>query len=151
MVRFAARALWVVPVLLVMLAFNQAFVAAELRATWKRGQPAMAKVLNFETTNRADVTYGYVDLKVELDDGRAITQNQMSLPQVMWSRVKDRDSLAVRVRPGAAQEIIIERLMPGHWLIAASQVGISFLGAVLFAAWAWVWNRQLRRKNKAVL
>ncbi len=150
MVRFVARVLWIVPVILVVLAINQAMVAWHLRATWDRGQPAMAKVLNFESTNRADVTYGYVDLRVELAGGETITRERMSLPQVMWSRVRGLDSLAVRVRPGAAQEIVIDRLMPGHWLIAASQFGISLLGALLFLTGAWFWNRHLRQKNKAV-
>lgn len=149
MVRIVARTLWVLPVLLVLLALNQAKVAWELRATWERGQPAMAEVLHFEGSNRADVTYGYVDLRVELDEGGTITREKISLPQVMWSRVKDQDSLAVHVRPGSTQEVVIDSLMPGHWLIAASQVGISLVGAVLFLAGVWWWNCQLRPGSRA--
>ena len=143
-----ARVLWVVPVLLMLLTINQAIVAWELRKTWERGQPAIAEVLNFESSNRADVTYGYVDLRVELDDTEAFTWEKISLPQVLWSRIEDKDSLAVRVRLGSSQEVVIESLMPGHWLIAASQVGISFLGAMLFMVGAWWWKGHLRPQRQ---
>lgn len=144
MASWIARVLWVVPALLLGLAANQAKVAIDLKETWENGEPATAEVLAFESKNRADVTYGYLDLRVILTSGQEIKREKLSLPQVFWNRVEGRDSLAVRVLTDAPQPVVIDRLMPGHWLIAAAQVGISFLGAVLVALGAWTWNRQLR-------
>ena len=147
MVQWIARILWIVPAMLLFLAVNQVKVAWDLKSTWDSGQSAIAEVLSFESSNRADVTYGYLDLRVELATGQVITREKMSLPQVMWTRVQGRDSLAVRVSPEAAQPIVIDRLMPGHWLIAAAQVGISLAGAILFVVGLLAWNVQLRRKR----
>ncbi|MCY4170569.1 MAG: DUF3592 domain-containing protein [Bacteroidetes bacterium] len=145
-VRIIAKFFCIVPVLLIGLAVNQGYVALELRQTWSEGIPAMAMVEAFETTNRADVTYGYVHLQVTLEDGQIIENERMSLPQSLWPRVKGQDSLQVYVRPDAPQEIVISRLMPAHWLIAASQMGISLFGAILSGLLAFFWNRALRNK-----
>ncbi|MCY4205968.1 MAG: DUF3592 domain-containing protein [Bacteroidetes bacterium] len=145
MVHIIAKFFWGVPVLLIFLAINQGLVAGQLRETWKEGISAIAKVEEFDTTNRADVTYGYIHLLVTLPDGQTIEHEKMSLPQSLWSRVKGQDSLQVLVRPGAPQEIVIEQLMPAHWLIAASQMGISLIGAILSGLLAFFWNKALRR------
>ena len=144
MIVWIGRLLWIMPAGLVALAANQAKVAIDLKATWETGQPAVAEVLAFETRNRADVTYGYLDLRVELGNGKVLTQEKMSLPQVFWKRIDDADSLAVRVAPGEPQPVVVDLLMPGHWLIAAAQVGICFLGALMSIAGLWAWHRQMR-------
>ena len=147
MVRIVAKIFWGIPVVLIGLAVNQGFVAGQLRSTWNQGVRVIAKVEEFETTNRADVTYGYIHLQVTLPDGQTIERERMSLPQSLWPRVKGQDSLWVFVRPGASQEIVIDRLMPAHWLIAASQMGISLIGAILSGVLAYFWNRALRREQ----
>ncbi len=148
MVRLIAKLFWGIPIVLTGLAANQGFVAWQLKTTWDQGISAVAEVGGFDTTNRADVTYGYIDLSVTLPDGQTIRREKMSLPQSLWSRVKDQDSLQVHVRPGKSQEIVIDRLMPAHWLIAASQMGISFLGAILSTVLAYFWNRSFSRQSR---
>ena len=147
MVRVIAKIIWAVPALLSFLAANQWLVANQLRSTWEQGMSTVATVEGFDYTNRADVTYGYIHLRVILANGQVLEHPKMSLPQSLWSRVKEQDSLRVRVRPGSAQEIVIDRLMPAHWLIAASQAGMSLMGAILSAILAFFWNRSLRRSK----
>ena len=147
MVRVIAKIFWGVPILLTALAVNQGFVAWQLRGTWNHGIPAVAKVEQFDVTNRADVTYGYIDIRVLLPDGQIIQRQKMSLPQSLWHRVKEQDSLHVHVRPGNSQEVVIDGLMPAHWLIAASQMGISIIGAMLSGVLAYFWNKSLRREE----
>lgn len=147
MVRVIAKIIWAVPVLLSFLAVNQWLVANQLRSTWEQGTSAVATVEGFDYTNRADVTYGYIHLRVILANDQVLEHPKMSLPQSLWSRVKEQDSLRVRVRPGSAQEIVIDRLMPAHWLIAASQAGMSLMGALLSAMLSFFWNRSLRRSK----
>ena len=145
--RIIARILWILPALLFFLTFNQVKVALDLKATWEAGTPATAEVVTFENSNRADVTYGYVSLRVPLADGQVLMKEKMSLPHSLLPRLKGRETLEVRVRPGAAQEVVIVQLMPAHWLIAASQSGISLLGALLFFAGVFWWNRYLKKKG----
>lgn len=147
MVQIIAKIFWGVPLLLTVLAVNQGFVAWHLRNTWIHGIPAIAEVERFDATNRADITYGYIDLRVTLSEGKIIERQKMSLPQSLWHRVKEQDSMRVHVRPGNSQEIVIDRLMPAHWLIAASQMGISIIGAMLSGVLAYFWNKSLRANS----
>ncbi|MYF63685.1 MAG: DUF3592 domain-containing protein, partial [Rhodothermaceae bacterium] len=64
MVKLIARLFWAIPVVLTGLAANQGFVAWQLKTTFEQGISAVAEVGGFDTTNRADVTYGYIDLSV---------------------------------------------------------------------------------------
>ena len=147
MVQVIARIFWFVPLVLVGLAVNQGYVAMQLRKTWNTGESAIAMVEKFDVTNRADVTYAYIHLRVLLPDGQVIERQKMSLPQSLWSRVKGQDSLHVHLRPGSSQEIVIDRLMPAHWLIAASQMGISLIGALFSGILAYFWNQSFRREQ----
>ena len=146
-VRIVARVLWILPALWFFLTVDQVKVALDLKATWEAGTPATAEVVTFENSNRADVTYGYVSLRVPLADGQVLMKEKMSLPQSLLPRLQGQETLAVRVRLGAAQEVVIAQLMPAHWLIAASQAGISLLGAILFFTGVFWWNRYLKKKG----
>ena len=146
MVRVIARILWVVPFGLVLLSIDQAKLAYDLRTTWHHGAQTTAEVLEWQSSNRADVTYGYVSLRIPLADGSTLTRQKLSLPNSLLSQLEGVSTLAVHVRPGASQEIVIDRIMPTHWHIAAAQVGISLLGAVIFFAGAYWWNGYLRKE-----
>ena len=145
--RIIARILWVLPAILLFLTFYQAKAALDLRTTWEQGAPAVAEVFAYENSNRADVTYGYVSLRVPLADGRVLTKEKLSLPNTLLPRLEGKQTLEVRVRPGAAQEVVITPLMPAHWLITAAQSGMAFMGALLFAAGVFWWNRFLIREG----
>ena len=146
MVRIVARILWAVPPLLLLLSANQARVAYELRTTWLQGERATAEVTAWERSNRADVTYGYVSLRVPMADGTALVKDKMSLPYSLLPRLEGAATLDVHVRRGAPQEVVIDRIMPAHWLIAAAQFGISLFGALLLFTGVYGWNAHLRRQ-----
>lgn len=144
-----ARLLWFAPALLLFLTINQAKVAHDLRQTWRTGTPAVAEVLAYENADRVDVTYGFVNLRVPLEDGTVLVKDNLSLPSTLLPRVEAAETLAVHVRPGAAQEVVIDSLMPAHWLIAATQAGMAFLGALFLGTGVLWWNRLLRRQAAA--
>lgn len=146
--RLIARLLWIVPAVLLFLTFNQVKVAYDLRQTWEQGTPATAEVLAYDNANRVDVTYGYVSLRVPLPDGRVMDKDRLSLPPTILPRLEGETELAVHVRPGAAQELVIDKLMPAHWLIAAGQAGMSFFGFLLFGGFVLWWNRYLQRQRE---
>ena len=144
--RWLARLAWFAPALLLFLTFDQAKVAYDLRQTYAAGTPATAEILAYENTDRADIKYGYVDLRIPLADGQELRKDKLSLPLSILPRLEGAQEVAVHVRPGAAQEVVIDRLMPAHALIAASQAGISFLGLLLTGALVFFWNRWQRRR-----
>ncbi len=146
--RVIARLLWAAPALLLFLTANQADVAVDLYQTWREGQPATAEVLDYENSNRVDVTYGFVSLRIPLADGTVLTKTRLSLPHTLLPRLEEERTLAVHVLPGTGQEVVIDRLMPAHGLIAAGQAGMALLALLLIGAGVWWWNRLLARQMR---
>ena len=142
-----ARFLWVVPIALFLLTLNQAKVAYDLHFTLNNGISAVADVLEVEVNERVDIPYGYVSLRVDLEDGREFVQEKMSLPYTLLPSVRYEDQLAVRVFPESAQPIVIETIASTHWKIAAIQSLMGFVGFLLAAAGVYGWNRLLNKKG----
>lgn len=146
-VRFIARALWIIPALLVLLTAHQAITAYDIRETLRNGEQSTAEVTEFDRTDRSEVTYAYVSLRVELPDGRVIEQNEMSLPYSLVPYVQNREEVDVVVRPGARQEIVIAEIGESHWRVAAINAGMSFIGFIMAAAGIFLWNRFLASRG----
>lgn len=142
-----ARFAWIVPVGLLLLTLNQAKVAYDLHYTLNNGIPAVADVLEVEVNERVDIPYGYVSLRVNLEDGREIVQEKMSLPYTLLPQVRYEDKLDVRVYPEAAQQIVIKQIASTHWKIAGIQALMGFTGCLLAAAGVYGWNRMLRKNG----
>lgn len=141
------RLFWLIPVVLAYLAANQAKVAWDLNKTWQDGESARAHLVAYERSNRADVTYGYVSLVATLADGTRIEEEKLSLPHSLLPRLEGIDSVEVRVRPGAAQEVVIASIMPAHLWIALSNAGMSLAGVLLFFGVAYAVARTRRRRT----
>ena len=141
--RLVARLMWALPALLFFLTLHQALVAYDLRATFLEGETVTAEVVEMQTTNRVDVTLDAVTLRVTGEDGTAQVWRNLSFPHTLKDRVEGQAELEVSVRPGARQEVVMNDLMPAHWLIAAGQAGMAFIGAVLLFWGVFAWNKYL--------
>ncbi len=142
-----ARLMWIVPIALLLLSLNQAKVAYDLHYTLNNGIPAVAEVLEVEVNERVDIPYGFVSLRVNLEDGRQIEQEKMSLPYTLLPAVRYEEKLDVRVYPEADQQIVIEKIASTQWKIAAVQGLMGFAGFLLAAFGVFAWNRYLRQKG----
>lgn len=149
-IRIIARFLWLAPALLVALAIYQADVARDLRATLQNGQPATARITDFESSDRADITYDYVSLAVDVD-GRTIVREKLSLPHSFVPLVEGRQELDVIVDPGADQEIVIRDLGRAQSRMAAINAVMALVAALLVGVGIGAWQRLLRRKGDPAL
>ena len=140
-----ARLLWIFPAILLFLTVNQVKVALDLRETLNEGVPATAEVVEIYKTNRVDVTYGYVQLRVPTEDG--IVERRLSMPISLLHALDGKESLEVRLLPGEAQEIVVTAIARPQWHMAAINGGISFIGLTLLTIGVWAWNRYLRQKG----
>lgn len=140
-----ARLLWIFPAILLFLTINQTKVALDIRDTLTRGTPATAEVVEIYKTNRVDVTYGYVDLRVPTSEG--VIERRLSMSISLLPALEGLDSLEVRLLPGEDQDIVITAVARPQWQMAAINAGISFMGLVLATIGVWAWNRYLRRKG----
>lgn len=147
MQRLIARALWIVPALLFLLVPHQAKVAYDLRQTLERGVRATAQITEVHQENRVDVTYDWVSLRVRLPDGRTIEKERMSLPHTLITPLEDKETVEVRVVPGADQEVVITEIASTQWRIAALNAAMSGGAALIFALCIFAWGRYLRREG----
>jgi len=131
-------------VLLLGLSIHQVWSGLELRATLQHGEPAEAEITEVFSSDRAEIKYDYVSLRVPLEDGTVLTRERMSLPHTLIGIVEDRETIDVRVRPGAAQEIVITEVANTQWRIAILNAGMSAVLGVLVGLGLLWWSRTLR-------
>ncbi len=143
--RFVARLLWIFPAILLFLTVNQIKVALDVRETLNRGVSATAEVVEIYKTNRVDVTYGYVQLRVPTEDG--VMERRLSMSVSLLPELEGKDSLEVRVLAGEDQEIVIAAVARTQWRMAAINSAMSFMGLILLTIGVGAWNRYLKRKG----
>ena len=142
-----ARLLWIVPLFLCALAINQALVAFDIRHTLNSGEQAIADVIEIKINDRVDIPFGYVSLKVELDNAREIVKEKMALPYTLLPQVKDRVQLDVLVDPGSRQEIVIANIASTQWKMAGMQSMMCFFGFLFSGIGVFFWNRLLNTRG----
>ncbi len=141
-----ARLLWIIPGLLLFLTINQAMVALDLRETLRDGRLVEAEVVEFSTTDRADITMASVRLRVPMPDG-SNSERELPLPITFVRMLDGSDSLRVYLASGADQEVVIAEIGRAQWRLAAINGGISFIGLILVSWGVFAWNRFLRKKG----
>lgn len=139
--------MWALPAVLLLLALNQAKVAYDLHYTLNNGIAAVADVIEVEVNDRVDIPYGYVSLRVALEDGKEIVQEKMSLPYTLLPKVRYEEQLDVRVFLEANQQIVIMEIASTQWKIAAIQSLILIVGFLMAAGGVFAWNRYLKQKG----
>ncbi|MCS3634645.1 hypothetical protein [Salinibacter ruber] len=151
MIRWIARAAWLVPVLMVVLSLHQGKVAYDLHSTKTEGTTATAEVQTVHASNRTQVTYDYVSLRVPMPDGSTLTRERLSLPHGIVPALKGRETLQVRVMSGGSRSIVVTEainstpVVDTQIRIAGINGLMSFGAALLFGIVIWFWNRSLRR------
>lgn len=141
------RIAWIIPVFLLGLAIHQGKSAYDLQSTLSQGELAEAEIIDVFSTDRVDVTYDYVHIRTELEDGTVIEKEELSLPHSLLPIIEDRETVEVRAQPGSAQEIVIAEVGATQSRIAAMNAGISFIGAIAVALGLFFWQRFLRREG----
>ncbi len=142
-----ARLLWAVPVFLLVLAANQVKVASDIHRTVRDGVLATADVVAYDLSNRADVTYDFIGLRVVLDDGTVVERDRLSLPHTFAAEMEGKDEVAVRVLPDTPQPIVIADLGRAHWRMALLNAAMCIIGLLMTVPAIMAWNRYLSREG----
>jgi len=151
-----ARALWAAPILLLVAGAWLLKAPLDFQRTLSRGIEAEARVTDYHSSGRSDVTYDYISLAVTLPDGREIVQEKLSLPRGLSPLLENTETLPVRVLPESAQPIVIVGTgRPGEpFQIGVSQMRIMWvsaamclLGGFLLLWGVWAWNAYLAKNG----
>lgn len=143
--RKVAQAAWFFPTLLFLLSIHQAKVARDLDATLTNGTHAIAEVTDYQKSERADVTYDYVSLRIPMPDGTVMQRDKVSLPHTLVPRLEGQETLEVRVLAGAAQEVVITSIGATQTRIAVLNGVMSFGAFMMVLIGVYAWNRSLRK------
>ena len=153
MTRWIARIGWLLPLLFLGLALHQGKVAYDLHITKTQGTAATAEVQEVKVSNRTQVTYDYVSLRVPMPDGSVHTRERLSLPHGVVPPLKEKETLAVRVAPDARRSVVVTEsikaipVVDTQIRIAGINALMSLSAALLFGVAILFWNRSLRREG----
>lgn len=137
-----ARLLWALPVLLLVISGTLLKAGLAQRTTLMSGTSMMAQVTDVELRNRADVTYGHMELRIVLPEDEVL-ETRLPLPLSLLTPIANRQEVRVRVLPGSAKEVVIEEIARAQWRMSLIQSAMSALMALLLAIGVGAWNRWL--------
>ena len=141
-----ARLMWFLPILLGVISAALLKAGLDERETLESGTPATAQVVEVEIRNRADVTYGHIDLRIPLSETEVI-ERRLPLPLSLLTPLEGRDEVEVRVLTGSSKDVVIEVIVRAQWRMAMIHAAMTALGAILLGIVVLAWNRLLRRQG----
>ncbi|MGA7305027.1 MAG: DUF3592 domain-containing protein [Rhodothermales bacterium] len=145
-VKFVARLMWALPALLCVISVALFRAGLAERQTLDAGTTMTAQVVHVEFRNRADVTYGDIDLRIRMSDTEVL-ERRLPLPLSLLTPLRDRKEVTVRVLPGTSKDVVIEEIARAQWRMALIQSAMSALGAILLIIAVAAWNRYLNREG----
>jgi hypothetical protein len=141
-----ARLLYVLPALLAVIALALVRAGLDERQTLERGSLYTAEVVDVEIRNRADVTYGHIDLSIPLEDGETL-ERRLPLPLSLLTPLEGRQQVDVRVLPGSSTDVVIDFIARAQWRMALIHSAMTAVGAILLFIGVLAWNRYLAREG----
>jgi hypothetical protein len=145
-----ARGLWFFPAVLLVLSIALVRDSRELARTFAEGEPARAEILDVHKRERADVTYGHVELRAVLSDG-TVVQRVLPLPLSLIPQIETRSEVDVHVLLDSDKTMVIDAIARPQRRMAAIQAFMSFVGMLLLSWAIFAWNRFLTRHGDPAL
>lgn len=153
-----AKLMWLAPLLLLAFGLVLAKTPYDFSRTLKQGYAATARVEEFITTNRSEISYDAVKLVVPTRSGDSL-RTTLPVPHSLFQILGDQSTLPVRVLEGSAQPVVIEATMVKdgqggrhrfglgtvQMRLAAIGAAICLLFAAMLAVPIFFWNRHLAR------
>ena len=155
----AARALWLLPALLVVIAIATTRAGLDQREVSLSGQTVEAEVIGLNLRERSEITTGQVGLRYTPPGAAAPVERDVELPIIL---LKEIEADMVLVPEGQAMtlpivvsdrtdQIVLATHRRGTWLLTFSLAGMAAIGALVSALLIGGWNRFLAREGDPAL
>lgn len=129
---------WLLPSYLLLMGFHQVNTYYGLTDTYENGKSYVAEVIDFDITQIAAQTNGYIDLRFEPDGGEVI-ERRLSQPIQNAAQLQASEFIAVRYKPDSSQEIVLMPIYDFHRTMVLANLGvlgIAFLVTLTIAIFA---------------
>ena len=145
-----ARLMWIAPGLLIVISLALTRAGFNQKKTLESGVSATAKVVDVNIRNRADVTYGHIDLRLPTSAGDS-TEARLPLPLSLLMSIEGEETVEVRLLENADQPVVIERIARAQWRMSFINASMTLLGAILLAWAIYAWNKFLKENGDPAL
>ncbi|WP_412068708.1 hypothetical protein [Rubrivirga sp. IMCC43871] len=151
----AARALWALPLLLVVISVATTKAGLEQRAVDASGTVVQAEVTALTLRERSEITSGQVGLRYTPPGAAAPVEREVELPMILLKEIEvdyltlaegETMDLPIVVSP-ATDQIVLATHRRGTWLLTLSLAGMAAIGAVVSGVLVGGWNRFLTREG----
>ena len=155
----AARLLWALPLLLLVIAAATLRAGLEQRAVDADGVAVEAEVTGLNLRERSEITTGQVGLRYTAPGAAAPVEREVELPIILLKEIEadmldvpegEALRLPIVVSPDTDQ-IVLGAHRRGTWLLTLSLSGMALIGAVVAGLLVGGWNRFLTREGDPAL
>lgn len=140
--------MWIAPAVLLVIGIFLIKAGLEQRRTLEQGDSATARVIDVEIRNRADVTYGHIDLRIPEKAGDS-TEVRLPLPLSLLMEIRNQATVRVKLLDKTDQPVVIERIARAQWRMSFIHASMCLIGSLLLAWGVLAWNRYLTTSPEA--
>ena len=147
----AARALWLAPALMLVIAVLLVPAGVAQREAAEQGETVQAEVLGVNLRERSEITRGEAVLRYTPPGASAPVERSVEMPlvllkdlQVDFEALPEGQTLTVPIRASASSDqIVLGAHSRAQWVLTFSFAGMALIGAVGLALLVRGWNRLL--------
>lgn len=155
----AARLLWAIPLLLVVIFVATAWAGIQQREVSESGQTVDAEVIGLNLRERSEITTGQVGLRYTPPGASAPVERDVELPIILLKEIEvdylatpEGETMRLPIFvSGDTDQIVIASHRRGTWLLTFSLAGMALIGAIGSALLVGGWNRFLAREGDPAL
>ncbi len=127
---------WLLPAYLTFLLIHQGMVFFGLQQTTNEGETYLADVVDFDITQIAAQTNGYITLEFETESGEFI-RRQLSQPIQNAAQIQDANTMPIHYLEDSHQEIVIIPIYEFHRNMVMANF-VMLLIALIITSWLGV-------------
>lgn len=147
-----ARALWVLPILLVVISIGLVRAGSAQRAVAESGIGVDAEVLDVEVRERSEITHGMVKLRYTPPEASAPVERYVELPLAFMKELEEAfaedSALVVPIRTTAdSDQVSFNAYSRVQWVMTYAFAAMAAVGALGLSLLIGGWNRFLAREG----
>ena len=151
----AARALWLAPLLLLVISVSLVPAGIAQRQAAEDGETVQAEVLAVNLRERSEITRGEVALRYTPPGASSDVERSVEMPLVLLKDLQvdieglpEGETLTIPIRASASSDqIVLGAHSRAQWILTFSFAAMALIGAIGLAILVRGWNRLLRTEG----